>query len=532
MPKLEKSLVVKAAGLLMAVQVLSRLLGYARDVLLQNIFGQGYVTDAYNAAFRIPDFLYTVLIGGGISAAFIPVFASYIAKKEDREAWKVSSIFSTWVLLLMLIGVAVAMVSARPLMAGLTSYVGTRLDLPTALTRITLVQAVFMALSAIATGVLQSFQHFTWPALGTLLYNVFIILGGLFLVGPIEAFFPGYGVAGFSVGVVVGAVLTLVVQIPMLRKVGFSYRPCLDTHHPGLRKLVRLLVPALIGLSVAQINLFVTQYLATGLAEGIYTALLTANRFFQLPYGVFAIAICTAIFPTMTAQAAVGEMDEMKASLSMALRNISFVLLPSAVGLILLREPVIRLLYEFSGKFTPAMTAVTGEALLYYCVGLIAYGAAMALCRGFYAIQNTLTPVLVSMLAILVNVVLSVALVGPLGHKGLALAYSLAGFAQAGLLLVFLRRKIGRMDLRHILTSLAKTAAASAVMALLVWLAAYGSEALFGVAGKLGQLIQVGVALAIGVAAFFLAARLLNMEELAVITNIIGRKLRKRKKTS
>ena len=172
---------------------------------------------------------------------------------------------------------------------------------------------------------------------------------------------------------------------------------------------------------------------------------------------------------------------------------------------------------------------VTADALLYYCLGLIPYGAVMALCRGFFAIQNTLTPVLVSVLAIGVNVVLSIVLVDPLGHRGLALAYSLANFAQAGLLLVFLRKKIGAMDLRHILTSLGKTAIASALMALMVWLTALGAEALLGVGSKLGQLFQVGAAILAGVAAFFVAASLLKMEELSAITGIIGRRLHRRK---
>ncbi|MDO4582313.1 MAG: murein biosynthesis integral membrane protein MurJ [Bacillota bacterium] len=521
---MEKGFVIRAAAFLMVIQVLSRLLGYARDSLLLNTFGQSYITDAYNAAFRIPDFIYNILIGGAISAAFIPVFSSYIANKDSDEAWKVSSIFSSWVLSLMLAGCLFSFIYAEPLLSWLVQFEEAEMALPVTLMRITLVQAIFMALSAIATGILQSYQHFTWPAIGTLLYNICIILGGVFLVRPIEAAWPGYGVAGFSVGVVAGAILTLVVQVPMLKKVGFRYRLCFDTRNPGLRQLVKLIIPVLIGLSVTQINLFITQYLATGLEDGLYTTLLTANRFFQLPLGVFAIAICTAIFPTMTQQAAVGELDEMKKSLSLGVRNISFVLLPSAVGLIMLREPIIRLLYEFSGKFTAYDTQIASQALLYYCIGLIAYGAAMALIRGFYAMQNTLTPVLVSVLAIVLNIVFSLLLVGPMGHRGLAFAYSLAGFAQCGFLLIFLRLKLGRMDLRHMLMTLFKTAVACLVMALAVWGANWGCELIFGIGSKLGQLLQVAVGIGVGVAVFFAAAYAMKMEELRLVLQMLKRR--------
>ena len=532
MAKMEKGLVIRAAAFLMIVQVLSRILGYLRDVLLLNMFGQGYATDAYNAAFSIPDFLYTVLIGGAISCAFIPVFSSYIAQKNEEAAWRTCSIFTSWALMFLVAFEIAAFLFAPGLMRLLTDFGAGQLALPVFLTRLTLIQCFFMALSAISTGVLQSYQHFTWPALGALFYNIAIIFGGIFLCGPIEARWPGYGVAGFSVGVVVGSVITLLVQVPMLKKVGFRWFFSLDTHDPGLRQLIKLIIPVLIGLSVAQINLFVTQKLATGLEPGVYTALRTANRFMQLPLGIFATAIATAIFPTMTAQAAVNEMDEMKQSLSLGVRTTLLVILPSAVGLALLARPVIRLLFEFSGNFTAADTRIAATALVFYAIGLAGYAATQILIRGFYAIKNTVLPVSISIAAIVINIVFSLLLVGPLDYIGLALAYSIAGLAQCGLLVVFLRRKIGRIDLRRIAGSVLRALIACAVMAAGIVLVLWGSNQLLDIGNKLFQLLQVGLACLAGVGLFLLAARRMKMPEMELVMELFGKRLRRRKKAA
>jgi len=527
--EMKKGFVVRAAGLLMIVQILSRILGYARDVVLLNIYGQSFITDAFYAAFSIPDFIYNILIGGAITAAFIPVFSSYLANDRIKDAWRTSSVFTSWILLLMTVFLALGFIFTRSLLGVLTQYAADQMWLPVALTRITLAQAMLMALSAIATGVLQSFQHFTWPAIGVLLYNVCIIIGGVLLMGPIEAAFPGYGVAGFSVGVVVGAFMTLAVQLPMLKKVGFRFRFSLDTKDEGFRRMMRLILPVLIGLSVSQINALVSQYLATGLDEGMLTALKTANRFMQLPIGVFAASIAIAIFPTMTEQAAKGDYPELKRSMSMGLRTSLYVMVPSAVGMIMLREPIIRLMYEFSGEFTAYDTLITGQALLYYCIGLAAYGAILIVLRGFYAVQNTLTPLLISVAAIIINLLFSLLLVGPMEHRGLALAYSIAGIAQCLLLMFFLRRKIGPMGIKELLISIVKIVAASLAMALAVWGAEELCEALFGIGNKMAQVIQVGAGVGVGVIVYVVITALMKMEEFTTAKNSFMRKFRRKK---
>ncbi len=530
MIKTDQNFIIRTAGFLMVVNVLSRLLGYVRDVVMMNIFGQSIVTDAYNAAFSIPDTLYQILIGGAMSSAFIPVFASYLARNQEDDAWQVSSIFTSWILLLMGVGVVLSMIFTQPLMEMLTDFsMPEGMALTVVLTRMMLVQALLMAMSAIAMAILHANQHFFWPAMGSFLYNLVIVFFGAFLAGPIESRFPGYGIAGFSIGVLIGALLFFLVQVPALKKVGFRFHFTLDTRHPGLHKLVALMVPALIGLSVSQINLLVTQKLATGLDGGVYTALRMANRFMQLPIGVFAVAIAVSFFPTLTRQAALKEMDAYKRSLSLAVRSVAFILIPSAVGLAVLREPIIRLLFEFKGSFSAANTALTGEALLYYCIGLVGYGVVQVMLRGFYAIQNTVTPVIISVSCIACNILFSLLLIQPLAHVGLALANSIAGLVQALLLFIFLRLKIGQMDIRRILISLCKTGAACLFMGLAAWGANLLCERLLGMASKLIQMINLGVAVGVAVVVFFGLAWLMKMEECTLIFNQFGKKLRKKK---
>lgn len=526
---MEKGFVIKAAALLMLIQILSRLLGWGRNMALSNLFGQSYETDAFFAAFSIPDFIYSILIGGAISAAFIPVFSSYLTKDQPERAWRTGSIFSSWVLLLMVIFLTLGFIFTEPLMRLLTQFSPEQMALPVALARITMVQAMFMALSALATGVLQSQQHFTWPAIGVLLYNVFVLIFGVLLIRPIEALFPGYGVASFSVGVVIGSFATLAVQIPTLIKKGFHYRFSLDIHNEGFRQMIRLIIPVMIGLSVSQINMLVTQYLATGLEAGYLTAMKNAYSLMQVPVGVFAASIAVAIFPTMTAQAAAGDIAELKRSMSMGLRTSLYVTVPAAVGLIILREPTTRLLFDLSDNFTAADIVMVAQALLYYCIGLAAYGAILIVLRGFYAIQNTLMPLLISFAAIALNVVLSLALVGPLGHRGLALAYSLAGIGQCLLLFYFLRRKIGPMGLKGLARTGLQLLIACAAMSLAVWGAAEASALLFGITSKMAQLLQVGLSIAVGVAVYFAVTGWMHMEEFTLARNLLKRRLHRKK---
>jgi putative peptidoglycan lipid II flippase len=521
---MDKGLVVRAASLLMIVQIISRVFGLFRDMAMQNMYGMGFATDAFNAAFSIPDFIYNIIIGGAISAAFIPVFSAYLARDNALAAWRTSSIFTSWVMVLMTVFLSLGFVFTEQILSIIVQFEPDKMALTVVLTRITLIQAMFFALSAIATGILQAQQHFTWPAIGILLYNLSVLAFGVILAKPIEAIRPGYGVAAFSVGVVIGAVLTLLVQLPTLKKFNYQFRFSLNIHDSGFRQMVKLLIPVMISLSVAQINLMVSQYLASGLEDGILTATKNAIKIMQLPIGVFAISIAVAVFPTMTKQAALGEQQEMKRSMTTGINTILYVLLPATVGLMLLGEPIIRLIFELGGRFTPEDTRITAEALLFYSIGIAAYGANYMVLRGFYATHNTLTPLLISVMMIIINAVFSFLLVKPLAHMGLGLAYSLVGICQVALMLLFLRRKIGALGLRHILRSFLRIGIACLIMGLGVWGASTLVAAVWGIEGKLAQVLQVGLSMLVGVALYFGVTAWMRMEEVDMVKNMLRRR--------
>ncbi|MDD2220808.1 MAG: murein biosynthesis integral membrane protein MurJ [Clostridia bacterium] len=530
----QKSKIVQAAGLLMLTMVISRLLGYLRDVFIYDKFGQNRITDAYNAAFSVPDFIYMILVGGALSAAFIPVFSSYIAKNQEDEGWQVVSIIFNWVAVLLFALVGIGYLFTPQLINILVpGFNAQASDMAVNLTRIMFLQVIFMSLSGISMGVLHSYKIFWAPAVGSVCYNLGIILGGLLLAAPIEKHFPGYGIAGFSVGVVVGAAINFLVQVPSLRKVGVRYHFSFNLRHPGVQKLMILMLPVLIGLSVTQINLFINQNLASNLPEGMVAALRTAQRIMQVPIGVFAIAIAVAVFPTLTGQYAKGEHEEFLRTTSLGLRAVIFITVPAAVGLAVMREPLIRFMFEFKGgAFLAENTAVTAQALLYYCIGLFAYGSVQLLARVFYALQDTKTPVIMGVVSIAVNIACSLLLIKSMAQGGLALAYSLAGIANLLLLLIMLRRKLGTIDGRRLLISFCKTLALSAFMGAIAFGIYSGWEAVFGIGSKLLQTLELLIACTAAAASYFLIAPLLHMEEGELVIKMLKRRFGRKKRAA
>ncbi|MGI6065129.1 MAG: murein biosynthesis integral membrane protein MurJ [Bacillota bacterium] len=522
--------VVKAAGFIMVAMVISRILGYLRDVIIYAQFGQNRITDAYNAAFSIPDFLYMLLVGGALSSSFIPVFSSYIATDREKEGWEVASVVINVVFSLMTIGIIIGYLFTPQLIYLLVpGFDAGAMNLTVFLTRIMFLQVVFMSLSGISMGILHSYKHFTSPAIGSVLYNLGIIFVGVICGNLIESVWPGYGIAGFSIGVVIGAAANFAVQVPALLKIGLKYRFSFNIFHPGVVKLGKLMVPILIGLSVSQVNLFVNQNLASSLPAGIVAALRTGQRLMQLPIGIFAIAIAVAVFPTLTGHAAKKERDEFKKTTSLGFRSVVFITLPAAVGLAVLRVPIIRFMFEFEGgKFTNEATLATADALLYYCIGLFAYSAIHVLSRVFYALQDTLTPVLAGILAIVTNIGLSLLLIHPMQQGGLALAYSLAGILNMGILLILLRRKIGPLGGWRLLLSLGQTIFASFLMGWVVFYTAKFSMILWGTQTKLAQLAQVSLSVIVGALIFALVSLLFKMEEAELVGKVLFRRFRRK----
>ncbi|MHB1125808.1 MAG: murein biosynthesis integral membrane protein MurJ [Bacillota bacterium] len=512
--------IVKAAGLIAVAMIISRILGYVRDVVIYYQFGQNQLTDAYNAAFSIPDTLYTLLVGGALSSSFIPVISSYIATNREDDAWEVASIIFNWIVVLMLVGISLGMIFTRQLVyimvpgfdaqtAALTVY----------LTRLMFIQTFFMAFSGLAMGILNSYKHFTAPAVGSILYNLGIITVGVLLS-------PRMKIAAFSLGVVAGAAANFAVQLPALLRHGLKYRLSFNLRHPGVKKVGTLMIPVLFGLSVAQFNLFVNQNLASHLPEGLLTALRAAQRLMQLPIGVFAIAVAVAVFPTLTGYAARGEMEQFKRTMSMGIRSVMFITLPSAAGLIALGVPIIRFLFE-QGRFTSTATQATAIALFYYSLGLFAYSGLQVLNRAYYALQDTRTPVTIGVITIGLNIILNILLVKPMSHGGLALASSLAGIFNITALLFLLQRKIGAINGRQIISSFFKSVFASALMGLGAFGIAQALASYLNMSSKFNQALQLMVSVTVGVGLYAVIAYLLRMEEIELVMEMFRKRLRR-----
>lgn len=511
--------VAKAAGLLMVAMLLSRVLGFVREQIMTAQFGKGYITDAYFAAFTIPDLLYNLLVGGALSAAFIPVFSAYIAKKQEDDAWEVASTVTNLAIILFIIGITLGIIFTPYLMPLIAYKLSPKaLNLSIELTRIMFPAVLFTGLNGILMGVLNSYQSFLSPAIGSVIYNLGIIAMGVVLGG-----YYGYGIKGFAIGVIVGVIGNFFIQLPNVLRKRPKYRFRINLKHPGVKKMGLLILPALIGLSISQINLIVNQNFASSLTEGSITAIRIANRLMLLPLGVFSFSIAMAVFPTLSAQFATGQINEYKKTFSMGIRSSIFITLPSAVGLMALSEPIIRLLFQM-GKWTENATIDTAEVLFYYSIGMFAQAAIMVITRGYYAINDTKTPVYVGIISIFLNFFINWTLMKIMGAPGLALGFSLVSILNMLFLLILLKKKIGQIGGKKIIISFLKAAISSLFMGLTAFGTAYKIAEVINLHSKINQIMQVGTAVLVGALVYIIISILLKIEEMDTVLGILKRK--------
>jgi putative peptidoglycan lipid II flippase len=401
-----------------------------------------------------------------MSAAFIPVFTETLTKESKESARHLANaVFARLLVILAvltLLGIIFAPFVVKAIAWGfkgdLDKYATTVM-----LTRIMFPYLLFIGLAALAMGMLNSLRSFLAPALSPVMLNIMtissVVLSLWLLPNPI------YGVA---VGVVLGGLFQFLIQVPGLRKQGMMMRPEFQPSHPGVAKVGRLALPIMLSSSVTQVNIFVSTILASFLATGSITYLFYGMRFIHFPLGIFGIAIATAVLPTMSVQAARKETEAFRETLSLGLRLVFFIMFPAMAGLIVLRVPIVNLLLEH-GQFDRISTLGTAASILYYSIGLWAFAGVRIVAQAFYSLQDTKTPVKIAAFAMAANILLSIVLMGPLAHGGLALATSLAAMLNIGLLTLQLRKKIGRMDGRRILTSLLRIVPASAAMGAIGW---------------------------------------------------------------
>jgi putative peptidoglycan lipid II flippase len=456
--------VVGAAGAIGLATLASRVLGYVRDMVVAGAFGAGPVTDAFFVAFRIPNLLRRLLAEGALASAVIPVFADSLARGDPEN-------FARTVRAVAGVGLAVlvATCSLGVLFAPAIVTVMTPgwaadpplINLAVRLTRVMFPYLLLVGLAALATGVLNTHHRFFSAAIGPAVLNVGIVSCVWLLAGRLDP-----PVLALAVGVLVGGLGQLAVQLPELSRLGVPLIPSTEWRHPAVARIGRLLVPVVFGLAGVQLAALVNTLLASLLPPGSVSYLYYADRVMEFPLGVFGIALATAALPSMAEQAARADHLALRATLGFALRVALFVAVPAAAGLLALGEPIVRLLFV-RGEFGPTAAAATTEALAAYAVGLPAFSATRIAAQTFYALGDTRTPVRLGLIALAANVGLALLLMGPLRHAGLALASSLSAYLNAAALYWLLRRRLGPLGSRQLLASLGRTALASAV--LLAW---------------------------------------------------------------
>ena len=461
--------VARAASLVMALFIVSRVLGLLREVVIARQFGTSAEMDAYWAAFRLPDFLFYVVAGGALGSAFIPVFTGYLTRDDLPGAWRLASAVISWIILILAgLGGLAALLAPWLVQTFLPDFTLTQQALTTELMRWMLISTVIFGVSGVLMGILNAKQHFLLPALAPVVYNVSIILGAL-LLGPL------WGVRGLTAGVVLGAAGHLLVQIPGLIQQRMQFRPQFAWGNPQLYEVGRLMAPRVLGLAAVQLNFVVTTILAATLAVGSITALNYGWIIMLLPQGVIAQSVATALFPTLAALVARGEQTEMRRIFGITLRNLLFLTLPATAGLIILREPIIRLLLE-RGEFTAESTVLTASALGFFGLGLVGHAVVEITTRAFYALKNTKTPVAIAVIAMILNLLFSLWLMrlfptfGWPAHAGLALANSIAVTLEMVVLLTLLRPAMAGLVGGGLLPALSKMCLATLGMAAGLWL--------------------------------------------------------------
>ncbi|REJ77901.1 MAG: murein biosynthesis integral membrane protein MurJ [Acidobacteria bacterium] len=540
-PNKERS-VARSAGIVSIAVMISRVFGLVREMVFSRLFGAGYLFDAYIVGFRIPNLLRDLFAEGALSVAFVKVFTDYQVNVSEKEAWRLAALIFNGLAVVLSALVVVGILGAPYYVPYLAyGFPPEKAALAVTLTQIMFPFILFIALAAVAMGVLNTKGRFAIPASASTAFNIVSIIVGVSIAywisgggwnmpsdpGDIPEMPAQWAIIGMSVGTLFGGLSQILIQVPSLIGVGFRFRPLISFTDKGVRRVMRLMGPAIIGTSAVQVKVMVDTFMVSGI-EGGNSWLPYAFRLMQFPIGVFGVAIGVASLPTLARLGSENKIGEFRSTLSSSLGLVFFMTIPSACGLIILGRPIISLIYE-GGAFNFLDTNMTAWALAAYSVGLAGYAAIKVLSPSFYALEDAKTPMYVSLASIAVHVFFSYTLlnvfsgiaVDPsrpngLGHVGVALATSIVAMINFLALLILMRRKIQRIELRKILDSFVRIALASAVMSAVAWLTyswlangtGYGSNTL----GT--RLLHALVPVFAGAVVFFVMAKLLRVREL------------------
>lgn len=469
----DKKHILKSASIISLVTVVSRVLGYVREQRIALLLGTSAAADAYNLAYRIPNLLRRMVAEGSVTAAFIPVFTTYMKEKSKEEVWEFANKLF-WTLALAAAVITVLGMVFSPGVVHLFAGKNIAEAQATDLNRIVFPYLFFVALAALAMGILNCFHLFGLPAATPVMLNLATIA---FTFAVVRSHFKDVATS-IVVGVLVGGVLQFLMQVPLLVQKGMRFKFGISFSHPGIREVARLIAPRLFGIGIGQINLFIDTRFATAaiMPIGTLAALNVADRVMELVLGGYAIAVATAILPMMSHQAAAKDIESLKKTLAFAVRIVAFITVPAALGLMILREPVIRVLFQH-GQFMAESTRLTARALLYYAIGLPALASVKLVVPAFYSTSDTKTPVIVASISLVLNIVLNLVFMDYFFRRvqngGPALATALASFFDFFTLFTIFRIRHGSMGMMDVLRSFAKISLCAGIMGVGCWVANY-----------------------------------------------------------
>lgn len=514
----EQAGIAQAAGLIALGSISSRVLGLVREQLIAFLFGATGLVSAFGVANKVPKMIYELLVGGMLSAALVPVF-SQVTEQEGRPAlWALFSRVAS-LLAVLLAGLVLLLEVLAPQVAWLLGG-GFDPELQAALARMLRIitpAVLLFGLSGVVTALLYTLHRFSYTAFAAAVFNLGIIIAAPILAGRLDAY-------SLAVGVLLGSMLQLLIQIPGLRDGRFRFR--LDLSDPALRRILVLYLPIALGLIVSNIQVGIDQRLASSTGESSIAWMDRATTLIQLPHGMVAVAISLAVLPTLSRLSAAGDQEGFRRTLGLGIRLVLVLIVPATLGLLVLAEPITSLLFEH-GKFTARDTFWTAWALRYYLAGLIFAAIDWPLNYAFYARQDTLTPALVGVLSVGVYLVVALALLKPLGMLGLVLADSAKHFSHATTMLVLTWRRIGNMSDQRLGQTALKALLASGAMALLIALTLGATTRYADLDGLPGQLLDVALPAGIGILAYLALASLLRMEEISRLRLMVRQRLRR-----
>jgi putative peptidoglycan lipid II flippase len=501
----DKKQILKSASIISLVTVLSRVLGYVRDQRYTLLLGTSLAADSFVLAYRIPNLFRRLVAEGSMTASFIPVFTTYMREKSPEEVWAFANRLF-WTLAMVVAVITVLGMVFSPAVVHtftLSSGNGASWDEAIKLNRIIFPYLFFVALAALAMGILNCFNIFGLPAASSVFLNLAIIV---FSIGAVWKYFKDPAVS-LAVGVLVGGALQFLIQVPSLVRKGMRFDFGISFSHPGIRNVARLMIPRFFGIGIGQVNLFVDTYFSTAarMPSGSLAALYVSDRVMELVLGGYAIAVATAILPMMSHQAAANDFEALKKTLTFAVRIVAFITVPAALGLMILREPIIRVLFQH-GQFVAESTRLTARALLYYAIGLPALASVKLIVPAFYSARDTKTPVIVAGISLTINIVLNIVFLEyffkRVQNGGPALATAIACYFDFFALFIIFRLRYGAMGTFQMLRSFWKIFLCAGIMGVACW---FGNKyTAFTMHSRFGVQLLVFTGLILGATALYL----------------------------